>query len=64
MGFETPKGTSLRQTTLFDVFWAKIGACASAVAFLKHPPPPQNSGYFVPRGAKSRMHWNKTPELI
>ena len=37
-GFATPKGTSLRGTTSFDVFCVKIGARVSAVAFLKNPP--------------------------
>ena len=37
-GFVTPKGTSLRGTTSFDVFCVKIGARVSAVAFLKKPP--------------------------
>jgi len=33
-----PKGTSLCGTASFDVFCVKIGACVSAVAFLKNPP--------------------------
>ena len=36
-GFATPKSTSLRGTTSFDVFCVKIGARVSAVAFLKNP---------------------------
>ena len=36
-GFATPKGTSLRGTTSFDVFCVEIGARVSAVAFLKNP---------------------------
>ena len=35
-GFATPKGTSLRGTTSFDVFCFKIGARVSAEAFLKN----------------------------
>jgi len=34
--FATTKGTSLRGTTSFDVFYVKIGERVSAVAFLKH----------------------------
>jgi len=36
IGFEAPKGTSLRGTASFDVFCVKIGARVSAVAFLKN----------------------------
>jgi len=36
-GFATPKSTSLRGTTSFDVFCVKIGARVLAVAFLKNP---------------------------
>jgi len=35
-GFKTPKGTSLRGTASFDVFYVKISATASAVASLKN----------------------------
>ena len=56
-----PKGTSLRETTSFDVFCVKIGARVSAVAFLKNP---KNSRHFVPRGAKSRMRRTETPKSI
>ena len=35
-GFATPKSTSLRGTTSFDVFCVKIGARVSAVAFFKN----------------------------
>ena len=35
-GFATPKGTSLRVTASFDVFFVKIGARVSTVAFLKN----------------------------
>jgi len=38
IGYATPKGTSLRGTASFDVFYVKIGARVSAVAFLKNPP--------------------------
>ena len=36
-GFATPKGTSLRGTTSYDIFCVKIGARVLAVAFLKNP---------------------------
>ena len=39
--FETPKGTSLRETTSFDVLIVKIGAGVLAVRCRKNPPPPQ-----------------------
>jgi len=35
-GFATPKGTLLRGTASFVVFYVKIGARVSAVAFLKN----------------------------
>jgi len=36
IGFATPKGSSLRGTTSFDVFCVKIGARVSAVASVKN----------------------------
>jgi len=36
IGFVTPKGSSSRGTTSFDVFCVKIGARVSAVAFVKN----------------------------
>ena len=62
-GFATPKSTSLRGTTSFDVFCVKIGARVSAVGFLKNPKKKLPS-HFLSRGAKSRMRRTETPKPI
>jgi len=58
IGFATPKEHFLaripRRTASFDVFWVKIGARVSAVAFLKNPPP-KNSRVTLCRGARNHV---------
>ena len=58
-----PKGTSLRGTASFDIFCVKIGARASAVAFLKNPQKVAES-LCAERGAKSRMRRTENPKPI
>ena len=56
-----PKGIFLRGTASFDVFCVKIGACVSAVAFLKNPPPKKVAQSLCAEGREITHAQNRNP---